>query len=99
MNVRRGWLRIASGGCFLNAAMTGLLVILTAASGLVSVNAIVIPFMGGAALSFGLSLMMIRRSGESGDVMRNTLLAGLGVLMGSVAAVLGIAAYILLAGA
>lgn len=98
MNRRGDWLRVLGGGCFINTAVTGLLVGLTAAVTAFRVNSIALPFLIGATVSFGLSLMLIRRSAEPDAVMRNALLTGAGVLLGSVAAVLGIAAYLLLAG-
>lgn len=92
-------IRIVGGGCFINVALTGLLVGLFSAARSFSINAIVLPFLGGATISFALSLFIVRRSNDVEGVIRRALLAGVGVLLGSVAAVLGVAAFLLLAGA
>ena len=98
MSDRYQWLRVVGGGCFVNAAVTGLLVGLFAAASSFSIDSIVIPFMVGAAASFGISLYLLRRTRDEIPVMRKVILAGMGVVLGSVLAVLGITALILLSG-
>jgi hypothetical protein len=99
------WLRVVGGGCFVNAAVTGILVGMFSAVSSFNLDAILIPFLVGATASFGLSLYLLRQSpGDplqgSGEVpvMRKVILAGFGVFLGSIFAVLGIAAFILLSG-
>jgi hypothetical protein len=98
LNGRFKWLRVLGGGCFVNLAVTGLLVGVFAASSTFSIDSILIPFMAGATASFGLSLYLLRGAPDDTPVMRKVIVAGLGVVLGSILAVLGIAAYILLTG-
>ncbi len=99
------WLRVVGGGCFVNVAVTGILVGMFSAVSTFNLDAILFPFLVGATASFGLSLYLLRQSpGDpsqgSGEVpvMRKVILAGFGVLLGSIITVLGIAAFILLSG-
>ena len=95
MNERYEWLRVMGGGCFINLAVTGLLVGLVAALSSVAIDSVLIPFMIGATASFGVSLYLLRQSHDGMPVMRKAILAGVGVLLGSVLAVLGIAALLI----
>ena len=75
-------------------------------------DTMLIPFMLGATVSFGVSLFLLRETGaqasqSGGDpslrsgqvpVWRKVILAGLGVVLGSIATVLGIAGLILISG-
>lgn len=94
----RSWLRIFGGGCFVNAALTGLLVGLAANFASFSIDAIVLPFLTAATISFGVSLYLVRSANLQISPMRKVVLAGLGVLLGSIMAVLGIAAFLMVPG-
>ena len=92
------WLRVVGGGCLVNVAVTGILVGLFSAASTFSIDTILIPFMIGATASFGLSLYLLREASSEIPVWRKVILACIGVVLGSVATVLGIAALILLSG-
>ena len=92
------WLRILAGGCFVNAALTGLLMGFALLASTFSINSIFIPFLAGATISFGASLWLVREAGGSLSPMHRDVLAASGVLLGSVAAVIGVAAFILVSG-
>ncbi len=94
----RDWLRIAGGGCFINTALTGILVGLASTTASFSVDTIALPFLAGATISFGISLYLVRATGGEMNAMRKVILAGAGVLIGSIFAVLGIAALLILPG-
>ena len=96
MSDRFEWLRVVGGGCFINLAVTGLLVGAFAAFVSFSLDSIVLPFLIGAAASFGASLYLLRQSEDSLPVMRKAILASLGVALGSLLAVLGIAGLLVL---
>ena len=98
MNERYEWLRVMGGGCFINLAVTGLLVGLAASISSLAIDSVLIPFMVGATASLGASFYLLRQSRDGLPVIRKAILAGAGVLLGSVLAVLGIAA-LLIAGA
>jgi hypothetical protein len=98
LSERYGWLRVVGGGCFVNVAVTGLLVGLFAAATSFTIDTILIPFMAGATASFGISLYLLRQASDEVPVMRKVILAGAGVVLGSVLAVLGIAAFIQVSG-
>lgn len=89
---------MVGGGCFVNAAITGLLVGMFAAAISFTIDTILIPFMVGATASFGISLYLMRHSTHEVPVMRKVILAGLGVVLGSAMAVIGIAAFFLISG-
>ena len=91
----RGWMQIVGGGCFVNVALTGLLIGLASTISIFTVDSIALPFLIGASASFGVSLYLVRDdSGRS--VMQKVFLASSGVLLGSVFAVLGFAALLLI---
>ena len=98
MTGRYPWLRVLGGGCFVNVAVTGILVGMFSAASTFSIDTILIPFMLGATASFGLSLYLLREASTEIPVWRKVILAGFGVVLGSVATVLGIAGFILLSG-
>ena len=105
MRASSPWLRVVGGGCFVNLAVTGILVGIFSALGPFGMDSILVPFLFGATASFGVSLYLLRQSTVdpsqgSGQVpvMQKVILAGLGVLLGSIAAVFGIAALILVSG-
>ncbi len=95
---RSAWLRIVGGGCFINVAATGFLVGLFSVLPAFNVDSVAIPFLAGATLSLAASFYLLRQIGDEMPVMRKLLLAVMGVLLGSILAVFGIAAYLLLAG-
>lgn len=94
----RQWMRILGGSCFVNATLTALLVGLASSTVLFTIDAIALPFLLGATISFGISLYLVRSAGSEMSPMRKVVLAGAGVLMGSLTAVLGIAFLLVLPG-
>ena len=94
----RLWLRIVGGSCFVNAALTALLVGLASSAVLFSVDSILLPFLAGATVSFAVSLYLVRAAGSDMSPMRKVVLAGVGVVLGSMVAVLGIALLLMLPG-
>lgn len=91
---------MVGGGCFVNLAVTGILVGVFSAFSSFGMDAILVPFLLGATASFGISLYLLRTSPGAGEapVWRKVILAGLGVLLGSIGAVFGIAALLLVSG-
>ncbi len=98
MKAPLSWLNVVGGGCFINLAVTGLLVGLFAAIFSFTIDAIIFPFLIGATASFGTSLYLLRQSGGELTVLRKVVLAAAGVVLGSVVAVLGIAGFLLMTG-
>jgi drug/metabolite transporter (DMT)-like permease len=95
---RSDWRRILGGGCLTNLVITGLLVILMAILASFSIDNIAWPFLLGATLSFGGYLFFLRNDDAGANPMRKLVLSVVGVLLGSIVVVIGIAAYILLIG-
>ncbi len=92
------WGRVLGGGCLFNFAVTSLLVVLVGAFSTFSIDNIALPFLLGATFSFGGILYFLRGVEPNLPPIRKLILSGIGVLLGSVSAVFGIAAFILLSG-
>ena len=96
MSDRLSWLRVVGGGCLVNVAATGLLVGLVASFSGFTIDRIVIPFLVGAMISLGASFALLRRADNPFTPLRKVVLASAGVFLGSIFAVLGLTAILLL---
>jgi hypothetical protein len=92
------WPRLLGGGCLVNFAVTCLLVALVAGFWSFSIDTIAVPFLLAATVSFGGILYFLRDRESAVPPMRKLILSGAGVLLGSISAVIGIAAFLLLSG-